>query len=310
MEYIKIKNIDIDVSRIALGTWAIGGWLWGGTDKNDSENTILTALDKGINMIDTAAVYGFGLSEEIIGKTIKQYYEREKIVIATKCGLSWQGDKIYRDSSRKKIFKEIDDSLKRLQTDYIDIYQVHWPDKNTPFVETAEALYSLMEKGKIKAIGISNFSVEQMENFRKETPIHINQPPYNLFEREIEDDILPYCKENGISTLAYGSICRGLLSGKMSEDTRFEGDDNRLSDPKFLNEEFKHNLKIVDKLNAFAKDNYGKKVIDLALRWILDKGVEVAIFGARRPEQLDAIDNLDGWNIDGEEMKEIDEILI
>jgi len=167
-----------------------------------------------------------------------------------------------------------------------------------------------MEKGKIKAIGVSNFSVEQMENFRKETPIHINQPPYNLFEREIEDDILPYCKENGISTLAYGSICRGLLSGKMSEDTRFEGDDNRLSDPKFLNEEFKHNLKIVDKLNAFAKDNYGKKVIDLALRWILDKGVEVAIFGARRPEQLDAIDNLDGWNIDGEEMKEIDEILI
>lgn len=310
MEYIKIKNIDIDVSRIALGTWAIGGWLWGGTDKNDSENTILKALDKGINVIDTAAVYGFGLSEKIIGKTIKQHRNREKIVIATKCGLSWQGDKIYRDSSRKKILKEIDDSLKRLQTDYIDIYQVHWPDKNTPFGETAETLYSLMEKGKIKAIGISNFSVEQLENFRNEAPVHTNQPPYNLFEREIEDDILPYCKENGIATLAYGAICRGLLSGKMNENTTFVGDDNRLNDKKFAGDEFKKYLKKVEKLNIFANQNYGKKVIDLALRWILDSSVEVAIFGARRPEQLDAIDNLDGWNINDEGMKEIDKILM
>ncbi len=249
------------------------------------------------------------MAEEFCGKAIKQYGNREKIVIATKCGLSWHNKRVFRDSSGKKILKEIDDSLRRLDTDYIDIYQVHWPDPNTPFEETAEILNTLMEKGKIKAIGTSNFSPEEMEQFRKESPLHTNQPPYNLFEREIENDVLPYCRGNGIKTLAYGAICRGLLSGKMTSDTKFEGDDNRKTDKKFTGENFSKYLQTVEKLDNFAKENYGKRVIDLAIRWILDRDIEIALWGARKPRQLDTLENIFGWNIDKGAMKEIDKIV-
>lgn len=310
METIKLKNSKIESTRIALGTWAIGGWMWGGTQERESIETILTALDKGINIIDTAPVYGFGKSEEIVGKAINEYGKREDIIIATKVGLEWTNDqKIYRNSTKSRIIKEVDDSLRRLQTDYIDIYQVHWPDINTPFQETAEAMRELLAKGKIKAIGVSNYSPKQMEEFQKYSPLHSNQPPYNLFERQIEDDILPYCKQNDIATLAYGALCRGMLSGKMRKDRKFEGDDLRKHDPKFKAPRFDQYLDAVDELDRFAQENYGKSVLELAVRWILDSGVEIALWGARKPSQVEKVNEVMGWKIDTDSMREIENIL-
>ena len=308
MEYTKINKLDIEISRVAIGTWAIGGWLWGGTDVKKAFSAILSGLEKGINIIDTAPVYGFGLSEEICGRAIKEFGNRDKIIIATKLGLEWNNGKVFRNASRKRILQEIDDSLRRLQTDYIDIYQVHWHDANTASQETAETLLELQEQGKIKAIGVSNYSVSQMKEFQETAKLDTLQPPYNLFEREIEKDILPYCKENNINVLSYGSICRGLLSGKMTEERIFTGDDIRKSDKKFT-KYFKSYLNVVNKLNEFANKNYSKRVIELAVRWILDKGVDIALWGIRRPEQLKDIDGVWNWKLDESSMKEIDIIL-
>ena len=169
----------------------MGGWMWGGTDQRESIATIHAALHQGINLIDTAPVYGFGVSEEIVGAALEG--ARSQAVIATKTGLEWRDGKIYRNATRARIMQEVDDSLRRLRTDYIDIYQVHWPDPLVPVEETAEAMRSLYEQGKIRAIGVSNFSVAQMERFRQVAPLHVLQPPYNLFERAIEAEILPYC---------------------------------------------------------------------------------------------------------------------
>ena len=198
-----------------------------------------------------------------------------------------------------------------LRTDVIDIYQVHWPDPNVPIEETAGALLDIMEAGKIRAIGVSNFSPAQMDKFRSVAPLHTNQPPYNLFEREIEKDVLAYCQKNSIMTLAYGALCRGLLAGKISDVTKFTGDDLRRSDPKFQQPRFGQYLKAVAALDAFAKTHYGKSVVHLAVRWILDKqGAGFALWGARRPDQLDPIDDVYGWTLDGAAMAEIDKILI
>jgi len=310
METTKIAKTDIEMSRVGLGTWAIGGWMWGGTDEKLSIETIHRALDSGVNMVDTAPVYGFGTSEKIVGKALKEYGNRDKIVLATKAGMEWNDDGVFRNSSKERLEKEIDDSLKRLQTDYIDIYQIHWPDKLVSFDETAEFLNKLLEKGKIRAIGISNYSVEQMDEFRKTAPIHTSQPPYNMFERQIEDDILPYCLENNIVPITYGAICRGMLSGKMTEDKTFEGDDLRKVDPKFQGDRFKQYLSAVDRLDKFARENYGKNVMDLAIRWVLDKTkIGTALLGARKPQQVENIENIYGWHIDESGMKEIDKIL-
>ena len=310
MEYIQIKGTDLNVSRIGLGTWAIGGWLWGGTDEKTSIRTIHAALEKGINLIDTAPVYGFGVSEEIVGKAISEYKNREEIVIATKVGLEWKEGKIFRNSSKQRILKEIDESLKRLKTDYIDIYQVHWPDPLIPIEETAQAMYELYKEGKIKAIGVSNYSPEQMDVFRQVAPLHTAQPPYNLFERGIEKDVLPYCRKHAIITLMYGSLCRGLLSGRMRLETKFKGDDLRNIDPKFQSPRYSQYLKAVELLDQFAQKNYSKRVIHLALRWLLDQpGVSVALWGARRPEQLEPVDEIFGWSLDAQAKEVIDRII-
>ncbi len=298
MEKIQIENINFEVSRIGLGTWAIGGWAWGGTDESESIKTIHAALDKGINLIDTAPVYGFGKSEEIVGKAINAHGKRDEIAIATKVGIDWTDNGLKRNSSKERLAKELEDSLKRLQTDYIDIYQIHWPDESVPFEETAEVLNKFMEEGKIRAIGVSNYSVEQMDAFRKVAPIHTNQPPYNLFERDIENDIMPYCKENNIKTLTYGSLCRGLLSGKMTTDRKFEGDDIRKVDPKFEEPRFSQYLSGVEKLKKLAEDTYGKSILQLAVRWVLDQGSDIALWGARNPGQLDGLEGVWNWNLE------------
>jgi aryl-alcohol dehydrogenase-like predicted oxidoreductase len=307
MEYVAIPRTELKVSRVAIGTWAIGGWMWGGTDEADSIATIRAAIEHGINVVDTAPVYGFGRAEEIVGKAIA--HARSDVIIATKVGLEWQGGKVSRNASRTRIIREIDDSLRRLQTDYIDVYQVHWPDPLITIEETAEAMYTLYNQGKIRAIGVSNFSVDQIARFRRVSPLHVVQPPYNLFEREIEANLLPYCRENKIATFGYGALCRGLLSGRMRADTAFGGDDLRRSDPKFVVPRFAQYLSAVRKLDQLAQLRFGKRVIHLAVRWMLDQGITAALWGARHPNQLLPVDEIAGWRLDSSTKAEIDRIL-
>jgi aryl-alcohol dehydrogenase-like predicted oxidoreductase len=194
MDFAEITGTSLKVSRVAIGTWAIGGWMWGGTDEAESIATIRAAVEHGINVIDTAPVYGFGRSEEIVGTAIAEANLRSRVVIATKTGLEWQNGKVFRNASRARIMQEVEDSLRRLRTKYIDIYQVHWPDPLIAIEETADAMLTLFKQGKIRAIGVSNFSVEQMEQFRRVSPLHVLQSPYNLFERGIEAGNLAYCR--------------------------------------------------------------------------------------------------------------------
>jgi aryl-alcohol dehydrogenase-like predicted oxidoreductase len=308
MEFADIPGTELRVSRITLGTWAIGGWMWGGTDEAESIATIRAAFTHGINVIDTAPVYGFGRSEEIVGRALADGL-RDRALIATKCGLEWHDGKITRNGSSENIMRGIEDSLKRLRTDRIDIYQVHWPDPSRPIAETARAIRELYEQGTIRAIGVSNFSVKQMDEFRAVSPLHVLQPPYNLFERGIEAEILPYCKKHSIATLGYGALCRGLLSGRMRADTKFSGDDLRRNDPKFQPDRFPQYLEAVDRLEHFARGRYGTRVIELAVRWVLDQGITTALWGARRPDQLAPVEAVMGWSLDAAAKAEIDRIL-
>jgi aryl-alcohol dehydrogenase-like predicted oxidoreductase len=309
MELTDIPGISFKVSPVTIGTWAIGGWMWGGTNEAEAVSTIREAFEHGINIIDTAPVYGFGRSEEIVGKAIAEGGLRSRVLIATKTGLEWEGGRVFRNSSPARIVREFEDSLRRLRTDYIDIYQVHWPDPLVTVEDTAEAMHTLYRQGKVRAIGVSNFSVDQMERFRRVAPLHVLQPPYNLFERGIEADLLPYCRKNKIATLGYGALCRGLLSGRMRQNTAFDGDDLRRTDPKFLEPRFTQYLAAVQRLDRFAKDRFGKRVIQLAVRWMLDQGITTALWGARHPAQLQPVDELFGWSLDVSIKTEIDRIL-
>jgi aryl-alcohol dehydrogenase-like predicted oxidoreductase len=231
MEQIAIGTSGLRTSRVGLGTWAIGGWMWGGTDEAQSIATIRSAVERGVTLIDTAPVYGFGRSEEIVGKALAAGGLRKTVQIATKVGVAWKGGKVFRDSRPTRIRQEIEDSLRRLRTDMIDLYQVHWPDLETPIAETAQTLEDLRREGKIRAIGVSNYSPAQMDAFRSVAKLDAVQPPYNLFEREIEADVLPYAKDANLTVLSYGALCRGLLAGKMTANTTFEGDDLRIPMP-------------------------------------------------------------------------------
>jgi aryl-alcohol dehydrogenase-like predicted oxidoreductase len=306
-EFVDIPETNLIVSRVALGTWAMGGWMWGGTDHRESIATIHAALTQGINLIDTAPAYGFGVSEEIVGAALDGV--RTQAVIATKTGLEWRDGKIHRNATRARIMQEADDSLRRLRTDYIDIYQVHWPDPLVPVEETAEAMGMLYEQGKIRAIGVSNFSVAQMERFRQVAPLHVLQAPYNLFERAIEAEILPYCRANNIATLGYGALCRGLLSGRMRPDTKFEGDDLRRIDPKFQPPRFAQYLDAVRQLDELAQGRFQRRVIHLAVRWMLDQGINVALWGGRHPDQVEAAFGVAGWSLNAAHRELIERIV-
>jgi aryl-alcohol dehydrogenase-like predicted oxidoreductase len=308
-ERTHISFTGLQTSRVALGTWAIGGWMWGGTEESEAIDTIRAAIDHGVDLIDTAPAYGFGRSEEIVGKALAESGVRSRVAIATKVGLEWDGGKVFRNASRARILKEFEDSLRRLRTDCIDIYQAHWPDPLTPIEETAETMHSLFASGRIRAIGVSNFSVAQMERFRQVAPLHVLQAPYNLFERGIEPDILPYCRRHNIAILGYGALCRGLLSGRMRPDTQVGGDDLRRTDPKFRQPRFGQYLAAVDRLGELAAKRFRKRVVHLAVRWMLDQGVNVALWGARRPDQIRPVDEVTGWQVDADAKVEIDRIL-
>ena len=308
MERIEIGRSGISTSRIGLGTWAIGGWMWGGADARESIATIRAAVDQGVTLIDTAPAYGFGHSEEIVGQALAGGL-RDKVQIATKVGLAWQDGKVFRDSRGERIRREVEDSLRRLRTDVIDLYQVHWPDPRVPIAETAFALQQLRSAGKIRAIGVSNFSSAQMTAWRFAAPLDALQSPYNLFEREIEADAFPYAHGAGLTVLGYGALCRGLLSGRMRVDTAFSGDDLRRNDPKFQGARFRQYLAAVEELTKLARERYGKSVLALAVRWVLDRGHTIALWGARHPAQLAPLAEIDGWRIDEQSARDIDAIL-
>jgi aryl-alcohol dehydrogenase-like predicted oxidoreductase len=309
MEQMEIGASGLRTSRIGLGTWAIGGWQWGGTDEAQSIATIRSAIDRGVTLIDTAPVYGFGRSEEIVGKALAEGGLRDRVQIATKVGLSWENGQPFRDSRPARIREEIEASLRRLGTDVIDIYQVHWPDLESSIAETAGVLEDLRREGKIRAIGVSNHSPAQMDAFRGRARLDAVQPPYNLFEREIETDVLPYAKDAGLAVLCYGALCRGLLAGRMSAQTTFSGDDLRQRDPKFREPRFGQYLSAAEALKTLARERFDKSLPALAVRWILDQGPTIALWGARRPEQLDPVDEVAGWRIDEASKADIDAIL-
>ncbi len=310
MESIVLGNSGISSSRIGLGTWAIGGWMWGGTDEAQAIATIRTALDQGISLIDTAPVYGFGTSESIVGKALSTPALRQQAVIATKAGLEWSSGKPRRDSRPERLRQELEDSLRRLRTDYIDLYQIHWPDPLVPIEDAATELSRMYRDGKIRAIGVSNFDPAQMEAFRAAAPLHTVQPPYNLFERGIDADVLPYAAGSGLTVLAYGALCRGLLSGRITADTQFEGDDLRRSDPKFADARLRSRyIGAVRALDKLTRERFGRDVLSLAVRWVLDRGPTVALWGARRPDQLDAVAGALDWRLDAQALQDIDAIL-
>jgi aryl-alcohol dehydrogenase-like predicted oxidoreductase len=307
METIRIEGIAAPVSRIGLGTWAIGGRMWGGADDALSIATIRKAIASGINLIDTAPAYGFGRSEEIVGQALRGI--RDQAVIATKVALEWPEGKVRRNATANRIRTEVEDSLRRLGTDRIDLYQVHWPDPYVPHEETAMALEKLRREGKILAIGVSNYTPEQMTGFRRYAPLAAVQSPYNLFERAIEKDVLPFAESAGMAVLGYGSLCRGLLSGRMDADTTFSGDDLRRADPKFRQPRFQQYLGAVEALRRFAQERHGRPVLALAVRWVLDQGPTIALWGARRPDQLQGIEDALGWTLAADDLRLIDALL-
>ena len=310
METTRIPYVPLPASRIGLGTWAMGGFQWGGSDDDESVRTIHAALDRGITLIDTAPAYGFGHSEEVVGRAIAEHGGRDRIVVSTKVGLEQHGEALYRNATRRQILSEIEVSLRRLRTDYIDLYQVHWPDPRTPVEETAEALLELKRAGKIRAIGVSNYSIDEMERFLRAAPLASAQPPLNLFERQAEADVLPWCRARDIATLTYGALCRGLLAGAFDQNTTFEGDDLRKTDPKFQPPRFAQYLQAVTLLDRFARERYGKGVLALALRWVLDTpGVSVALWGARHPGELAPVGDILGWHLDEEARAYVDEAI-
>lgn len=303
------------VSRVGLGTWAIGGLEWGAVPDDVAIATCLGALERGINLIDTAPIYGHGRAEEIIGRAISAHGRREDFFIATKAGLSWNPFGVFSNSTESRIRQELEDSLRRLGTDFIDLYQIHWPDTRTPIAETAALLAEFQREGKVRSLGVSNFSVAQMEEFRSAAPLVSNQLPYNLFERQIEccahgENLLSWCAPNGIAVLTWSSLCRSLLAGRVHRGMSFDADDIRSADPKFQEPRFSEYLAAVERLALLAKERYGKSVLELAARWVLDRpGVSVALWGAKRPDQLDAVAGVMGWKLDAAAMAEIDRIV-
>jgi aryl-alcohol dehydrogenase-like predicted oxidoreductase len=306
----------VEVSRIGLGTWAIGGLDWGAIPDEVAIATCLSAVERGINLIDTAPIYGHGRAEEIIGKAMRAHGRREAFYIATKVGLDWTDLGVFANLTAARLRREIEDSLRRLGTDTIDLYQIHWPDTLIPVAEVAVILDEFRREGKVRALGVSNFNVAQMEEFRSVAPLASNQPPYNLFEREIDSAcgtgaaILPWCAANGVAVLTWSTLCRSLLAGRIMRGMKFDAKDIRSVDPKFQEPRFSQYMTAVERLAAFARERYGKTVLELAARWVLDRpGISVALWGAKRPEQLDAVAGVLGWKLDASAMADIDRIV-
>jgi aryl-alcohol dehydrogenase-like predicted oxidoreductase len=308
METTTISSVE--VSRIGLGTWAIGGSEWGAVAEDEAIATCLSAIERGINLVDTAPIYGRGRAEEIVGKAMRIFGRRDAFFIATKAGLEWNDRGVFANSTPARLRRELEDSLRRLGTDYIDLYQVHWPDTRVPIEETAEVLAEFQRSGKVLSLGVSNFSVTQMEGFRRVAHLESDQPPYNIFEREIDREVLPWCATSGVAVLTYSSLCRSLLGGRVQRGMQFDAGDIRAVDPKFQEPRFSQYISAVERLSQLARERYGKSIAQLAVRWVLDRpGASVALWGAKRPGQLDAASGVMGWRLDADAMATIDRIV-
>jgi len=311
MKFCRYGNTNVEVSRIAFGTWAFSGG-WGKFDHEESKAAIRKAFELGINFFDTAQAYGFGLSERLLGEGLKNEIKahRQELILATKGGLRLLDDgKLVRDSSAKWLRQGLTDSLKYLGTDYIDLYQVHWPDPNTPFEETAQTMADFVKEGLIRFVGLSNYDVAQMMEFGKTVKINSLQPPYHIFRREIEGDILAYTKKQNIGVMVYGPMAHGLLAGKMTNHQTFVADDWRIKSKIFNGRIFEQNLAVVEELKEFSR-NRGVTVAQLAIAWTLaNPAVDVAIVGARNPEQIKATAPAAEVSLTNADLIEIDKII-
>ena len=310
MQYTQLGERGPKVSRIAFGNWSAGGD-WGGVDRAGAIAAMRAALDLGITFFDTARAYGFGAAEELLGEALRPEITsaRESIVIATKGGLRDQGGLPARDSSPAALRRDLEASLRSLGVDYVDLYQVHWPDPATPIAETARTLDEFVRVGKARYVGVSNYDAREMTAFQQVRPIDTLQPPYHLFRRDIEESILPFAQEHDIGVLVYGPMAHGLLSGRMTEATTFAPDDWRSKSDMFGGDAFNRNLGIVRRLEAFASER-GVTVAQLAIAWTLaNPAVDVAIVGARTPEQIQQTAPAADIELSPEDLAQIDEIV-
>jgi aryl-alcohol dehydrogenase-like predicted oxidoreductase len=307
MEHVRLGRSGLMVSRLAFGTWQLGGE-WGPTDEAQAVGAIRQAAQDGITLFDTAQGYGFGASERLLAKALAGQ-ARDQVVIATKGGLRPAGKGIVRDASPAWIRKGVDESLQALGTDYIDLYQVHWPDPATPFEDTAGALAELVALGKIRHVGVSNFDAQQMEAFSATLAVETLQPPYHLFRRGIEEEILPYTAAHDIGVLVYGPLAHGLLGGHLNEDTIFPPGDWRASSPDFHGQPYRRNLAAVTRLQRLASE-MGVSLGQLAVAWTLtNPAVQVAIVGTRDPRHVDEAVAAAHIHLDHDVMRRIDEIM-
>jgi aryl-alcohol dehydrogenase-like predicted oxidoreductase len=311
MEYRKLGNTELELSTITYGAFAIGGNMWGGNEKADSIDSVRASIDHGVTTIDTAPFYGFGLSEEMIGEAIKSY-DRSKVQLLTKFGLVWDGSNngkgdfffdaddngkkipIYKYSSKENVIKEIEESLKRLKTDYIDLLQIHWPDSTTPISETMEAVETLIQQGKIRAFGVSNYNVSQIQEAQKTVQIASNQVAYSMLNKSIETDLLPFTIKENIGIIAYSPMERGLLTGKYFTDSKLKENDHR--NGYFGKFDLQKVKTLVKELSSLANDKH-ISLSQLVLRWTtLQKGISIVLAGARNAEQ--AISNAKAMDFD------------
>ena len=301
---------ELEVSRIAFGTWQLGGD-WGSFDEAEAIRAIRYAQRLGVNFFDTAQAYGYGASEQLLGRALRDELNqrRHELVIATKGGLRMAGEHQVRDSSPAWLRRGVEQSLAALGVDFIDLYQVHWPDPDTPFEATALALQELVDEGKIRHVGVSNFAVEQMAEFAATRPVETLQPPYHLFRREIEAEVLPYTRENDIGVLVYGPLAHGLLTSAFDEHATFPPDDWRSKSDVFRGEALRRNVEKVRQLERFAGER-GHSVSQLAVAWSLARpGVDVAIVGSRRAAHIeDSLKALE-LRLTAEDLAAIDRIM-
>ena len=310
MNTTRLGMTDLQVFPIAFGTWQLGGE-WGDFDEREAIAAIRHARELGINLFDTAQAYGFGVSERLLGRALGDdlNHRRDEVVIATKGGLRMTPDGLVRDSSREWLRSGVEQSLRALGVEHIDLYQVHWPDPDTAFAETAGALQELVDEGKIRHVGVSNYSTCQMAAFARTRPVETLQPAYHLFRREMEADVAPYVLEHDIGVLVYGPLAHGLLTGTMEEHTTFANDDWRAQSPLFQGETFRRNLQTVRALDRFARQR-GRTVSQLAIAWTLShQAVDVAIVGARRATHIeDSVGAVD-FELSDDDLAEIDDIM-
>ena len=300
MKYRNLGETDLKCSVITFGAWAIGGWRWGGNDRRESVRALLAGYQHGITSIDTAPAYGQGLSEEIIAEALQQI-PRDKVQILTKYGLRWDRKEgefwfssqsmdgsdidLYKLSSAKNIMEECESSLRRLKTDYIDLYQAHWPDSTTPVSETMEAMTKLKEQGKIREAGVCNYSTSQMKEAGETFQLASDQVPYSMIIREIEKDLVPWCTENKKSIIAYSPLQRGLLAGKIKPGHIFSEGDHRQGLTYFSSENIERVNKMLDALRPLANDKKAT-LAQLVLRWTIEQpGITIALAGARNEKQ-------------------------